>query len=63
MKAHRNYSKPILIPDAMIFSEIFNHLTEDLSIFDFIQLSQLLTIANKNFADPAKLNAIIISLF
>lgn len=47
----------------MVFSEIFNHITEDLSIFDFIQLSQLLSIANKNFADPAKLNAIIISLF
>ncbi|CAD8184723.1 unnamed protein product [Paramecium pentaurelia] len=63
MKARRNYPKPIIVQDAMVFSEIFNHITEDLSIFDFIQLSQLLSIANKNFADPAKLNAIIISLF
>ncbi|CAD8182861.1 unnamed protein product [Paramecium octaurelia] len=63
MKARRNYAKPIIVQDAMVFSEIFNHITEDLKIFDFVQLSQLLAIANNNFADPPKLNAIIVSLF
>lgn len=47
----------------MVFSEIFNIITDDLSLFNFVHLSQLLSIASKNFADPSKLNAIIISLF
>lgn len=63
MKGKRNYPKPIIVEDAMVFSEIFHHLTEDLKLFGFVHLSQLLTIASKNFADPAKLNAIIVSLF
>ncbi|CAD8088669.1 unnamed protein product [Paramecium sonneborni] len=63
IKASRNYPKPIIVKDAMVFSEIFNFITEDVSIFDFVQLSQLLTISNKNFADSSKLNAIIISIF
>ncbi|CAD8092411.1 unnamed protein product [Paramecium sonneborni] len=63
VKASRNYPKPIIVKDVMLFSEIFNCIIEDVSIFDFVQLSQLLMISNKNFAHLSKINSIIFFLF